>query len=202
MSLTQTSIENIIVETGELDKLLKYVSTSPLPLNDIMKDKICEIMQELRDQELDITFFAKIATILEARGLPESQIKSVLMMLATVRKDERERLRTVVVGYGGSFVSGLLDSSRVLEQGPGKLIQIQLFTNGTNNATLSLFDSPDITHCPASSFLFALHCVGANLYTTDGPGKELGFTALTAILAGEGSSFCVEYKILEKGRGG
>jgi len=200
MSLTQTSIENILVEAGELDKLLKYVSVTPLKLNDIIAGQIADIMTELREQELDIDFFAKIASILEAKGLPESQVKQALMAMANARKDERERLRTVTVGYGEPFVSGLLDSSRVLEQGPGKIIGAWLLTDGQNNASVLFFDSPDITDTPASSFLFPVFSTGPHLCNSDGPGEELGFTSLTAILTGEGAKYCVQYRILEPGQ--
>lgn len=202
MSITQENLENIIVEAGELDKLLKYVSVSPLALNDIMKGKICEIMEELRNQEMDLSFFSKIASILETKGLPESQIKSVLMMMANARKDEREELRSVKVGYNPVFVSGLQTANRVLEMGPGKLLQGWIFTNGQADASVSFYDSPDLTDIQPSSFLFRVSCVGANLQDSNTLAKELGFTALTAILTGEGASYSVLYRTLERGKGG
>jgi len=200
MSITQENIRNIIVEAGEMDKLLSYVGTTPLKLNDILTRQIADIMTELREQELDIDFFAKIASILEAKGLPESQVKQALMVMANVRKDERERLRTVTVGYGEPFVTGRLHSSLVIFQGVGKLLQCFLYTNGTNPATIDLFDSPDLSDTQDSAHLMRVSCRGGDFINSDSFKEEIGFSSLTCLLQGEGASYNLCYKILEPGQ--
>lgn len=198
MSITQENLENITF--GRLDYLLRYVGTSPA--NDLVQGELCRLLEDFQSQQTDVELYVRLVSRLEAIGWQASQIKKVIDMLAVARQKEREGLRArVAVSYNPAFVSGLQTASRVLEMGSGKLLQAWIFTNGTNNATIDFFDSPDITDVQNSGHLLRVSCQGGNLENCESLKEELFFTSLTAILTGAGASYSVLYRTLERGKG-
>ncbi|MBA7491446.1 hypothetical protein ES702_01992 [subsurface metagenome] len=198
-SVTQENIRNITIQHGELEKLLEYVAQNGL--NDILQYQIAETLEELENEESEIALFARVAARLESIGWQPTQVRKAIEILAKVTRKQHKKLRTVTVGYNPPFLSGLQTVSRVLEMGTGKLLQAWVFTNGQADASITLYDSPDITDTPNSSFLLRILCSGADLVNSDSFKEELGFTALTAILTGQGASYSVLYRTLERGTG-
>ena len=127
------------------------------------------------------------------------QIKKIVDMLAEARQKERKGLRErTAVSYGPPFLTGRLHGSLVVYPGSGKLLQAWIYTDGSNPATITLYNSPDLT-AQDSTFLMQVSCRGGDLINSDSFKEEIFFTALSVILTGEGSSCCLCYKILEPG---
>ncbi|MBA7496935.1 hypothetical protein ES702_07544 [subsurface metagenome] len=90
--------------------------------------------------------------------------------------------------------SGILSASKTLEACSGEILQIELWTDGKNNAELIIYDSPsDLVS--ADTAICGLAVPGASIYKSLSLPKKTGFEiGLRCELSGEGAKYIIIYK--------
>lgn len=195
--ITQQNLENITF--GRMAKLLKYVGTGTV--NDLVQAEILGLLEDFESQQTEISLYARLVGRLEAIGWQPSQVKKVIDMLAEARQKERKELRErVAVSFGDPFLTGRLHVSRVIFPGVCRLLQCWIYTDGTNPASINLFNSPDITDTQDSAFLMRVSSRGGDFINSDSFKEEIFCTSLTCILEGERASYNICYRVLEPGK--
>ena len=102
--------------------------------------------------------------------------------------------------YTPAFSSGLVSKSATLELGPGKLLQLFLYSDGENDAELKIYDDVDYTKCDNNKVLVRVLVPASSQMETISLAEPLHFfSGLSAVLTTEGTgSYILVYQVLAK----